>query len=236
MNSLQGAFLGLVGALLAGCAQAPIQAPARLDLDRVMTVETFDPVLLSRAIFEESNRVRVDHGLQALAHMDALDAAAGEQATYLALSQTVGHHSPFPNEHNIGERITHVGLATSHAAENAIMMPARRPDEEAVRDYTYAEYAAFLLEGWMNSPTHRANMLARRGFRSESCQATRPSTRHRSSMLRSRRKYSRSRAGDDSIVSPRRDARIRLRNMSMTGFSIPPLQRVTHSPAAVPFQ
>jgi len=159
VNSLQGAFWGLVGALLAGCAQVPIQAPARLDLDRVMTAETFDPVLLSRAIFEESNRVRVEHGLQALAHMDALDAAAGEQATYLALSQTVGHHSPFPNEHNIGERITHVGLATSHAAENAIMMPARRPDEEAVRDYTYAEYAAFLLEGWMNSPTHRANML-----------------------------------------------------------------------------
>ncbi len=124
-----------------------------------MTAETFDPVLLSRAIFEESNRVRVEHGLQALARMDALDAAAGEQATYLALSQTVGHQSPFPNEHDIGERITHVGLATAHATENAIMMPARRPDEEAVRDYTYAEYAAFLLDGWMNSPTHRANML-----------------------------------------------------------------------------
>ena len=157
MNSLRGVVWGLVGALLAGCAHAPVPTPARLN--SVMTAETFDPVLLSTAIFEESNRIRVEHGLEALAHMEALDAAAGEQATYLALSQTVGHQSPFPDEHNIGERITHVGLAASHATENAIRMPARRPDEEAVRDYTYAEYAAFLLEGWLNSPTHRANML-----------------------------------------------------------------------------
>ena len=149
----------LVGALLAGCAQEPIPAPARLDLDRVMTAETFDPVLLSRAIFQESNRVRAEHGLPALGHMDALDAAAGEQASYLELSQTVGHENPFPDEHNVGERITHAGLAASHATENAIRMPARRPEEEAVRDYTYAEYAAFLLEGWMNSPSHRANLL-----------------------------------------------------------------------------
>ena len=124
-----------------------------------MTAETFDPVLLSRAIFEESNRIRVENGLQALAHLDALDAAAEEQATYLALSHTVGHQNPFPHEHDIGERITHVGLAMAHAAENAIMMPARRPEEEAVRDYTYREYAAFLLKGWMNSPSHRDNML-----------------------------------------------------------------------------
>jgi uncharacterized protein YkwD len=134
-------------------------APARLDADRVMTAETFDAVLLSRAIFDVSNRVRVEHGLKALAHLDALDAAAEEQATYLALSHTVGHLNPFPHEHDIGERITHVGLAASHAAENAIMMPARRPAEAGARDYTYAEFAAFLLEGWMNSPAHRANML-----------------------------------------------------------------------------
>lgn len=124
-----------------------------------MTAETFDPVLLSRAIFEESNRVRVEYGLQALAHLDALDAAAAEQATYIVLSKTVGHQNPFPSEHDIGDRVVHAGLAASHATENAIMMPARRPEDEAVRDYTYGEYAAFLLEGWMNSPTHRANIL-----------------------------------------------------------------------------
>jgi len=124
-----------------------------------MAAETFDPVLLSRAIFEESNRVRVEHGLQELAHMNALDAAAGEQATYLALSQTIGHESSFPKEHNLGERITHVGLTASHASENAIRMPIRRPEEEAMRNYTYAEYATFLVDGWMNSPSHSANLL-----------------------------------------------------------------------------
>jgi uncharacterized protein YkwD len=41
-------------------------------------------------------------------------------------------------------------------------MPARRPPDAPNRDYTYAAYAAFLLEGWMNSPEHRETLLDRK--------------------------------------------------------------------------
>jgi uncharacterized protein YkwD len=124
-----------------------------------MSLDDFDHVLLSTAIFEESNRVRVAHGSRPLGHLAALDAAADEQATYLALTLSVGHANPFPKEHNVGERVVHEGLDPASVGENAIMMPARRPPDAPNRDYTYAAYAAFLLEGWMNSPEHRETLL-----------------------------------------------------------------------------
>jgi uncharacterized protein YkwD len=127
-----------------------------------MSPENFDHELLARAIFEASNRVRAEHGVPALAHLAALDAAADEQATYLALALTVGHTSPIPRQRNLWERIAGQGLDVASAGENAIMMPARRPADAPNRDYTYAAYAAYLMEGWMNSPEHRETLLASR--------------------------------------------------------------------------
>jgi uncharacterized protein YkwD len=127
-----------------------------------MSPENFDHVLLSRAIFEESNRVRVAHGARPLAHLAALDDAADEQATYLALTLTVGHTNPFPRRRDVGERVIHEGLEPASVGENAIMMPATRPPDAPHREYTYAAYAAFLLEGWMNSPDHRHTLLDRK--------------------------------------------------------------------------
>lgn len=127
-----------------------------------MSPENFDHALLARAIFEASNRVRAAHGAPALVHVAALDDAADEQATYLALSLTVGHTSPIPRQRNLAERIEGEGLKAASAGENAIMMPARRPADAPDRDYTYAAYAAYLMEGWMNSPEHRETLLALR--------------------------------------------------------------------------
>jgi uncharacterized protein YkwD len=154
----------IAGALLAAIAAGCAHAPAVRDepsLDRLMGLGDFDHALLSTAIFRESNRVRVEHGSPPLAHLDALDAAADEQATYLALSLSVGHSNPFPRERNAGDRVIHEGLDPSKVGENVIMMPATRaPDSPG--GYTYASYAAFLVEGWMNSPEHRETLLARR--------------------------------------------------------------------------
>ncbi len=159
--ALAGALLGL---LASGCvhSQRAAAPPADPALGQVMTVVGFDHALLSRAIFEESNRVRAAHGSPPLGHMDALDAAADEQATYLALTLTVGHTNPFPKERNVGDRVIHEGLDPASVGENAIMMPARRPPDAPGGDYTYASYAAFLLDGWMNSPEHRETLLDRK--------------------------------------------------------------------------
>ena len=138
--------------------------------DRVMSPGDFDHALLATAIFEESNRVRAAHGVPPLAREPALDSAADEQAVYLALALRAEHDNPFPGEHNATERVARAGLQGKVVAENAVMMPAQRPVGAPDRDYTYSAYAAFLLEGWMNSPGHRANLL-NPGFKLSGCAA-----------------------------------------------------------------
>lgn len=152
--------IALLAALAPGCAHAPAER-AGASLDRVMSLGDFDNALLSTAIFEESNRVRVVNGSPPLARLAALDAAADEQASYLALSLSIGHRNPFPGERDEGERVMHEGLDPAKVGENAIMMPATAPGSPGGAN-TYASYAAFLVEGWMDSPEHRETLLARR--------------------------------------------------------------------------
>ena len=59
----------------------------------------------------------------------------------------------------IRDRVAKEGLDTGRVGENVIMMSALRPDGAPPRGYTYAEYAALLVDAWMNSPPHRANIL-----------------------------------------------------------------------------
>jgi uncharacterized protein YkwD len=158
----QGVTAALVAAFLVGCSQAPAPsaaAPRDPAINQVISLGNFDHVLLAKAIFWESNRVRVAHGLPVLAGLSALDDAADMQANYMALTLAAGHYSMFPHEHDVVERVERTGLHPAHVAENAIMMSAQRPPNDPDANYTYAEYAAFLLEGWMNSPDHRANVL-----------------------------------------------------------------------------
>jgi uncharacterized protein YkwD len=156
--------VALLGMLAAGCVHPPPAAAASSDpaLERVMSLGDLDHALLCRAIYKETNRVRAAHGSPPLGHLDALDAAADLQATYLALTLTVGHTNPIPRQRDVGERVIHEGLGPASVGENVIMMPATRPPDASDREYTYAAYAAFLLEGWMNSPDHRQTLLDRK--------------------------------------------------------------------------
>lgn len=123
-----------------------------------MVLATFEPALLSQEIFTETNRVRVEFHLHPFAPNAALDAAADEQTSYMALVQRAAHNNPVPGEHNVSERLQHEGVLAVHVGENAIMKSALRlgsPEPE----FGYAEYARILVDAWMNSPDHRANIL-----------------------------------------------------------------------------
>ncbi len=127
--------------------------------EQLMAPENFDHALLAGAIFEESNRVRVLHGVPALGREPALDAAADEQAAYLVLAMKAQHSNPFPGAHTVRERVERAGLQGGVVAENALWMPALLPVGSPRRNCTYSEFAASLVAGWMNSPGHRANLL-----------------------------------------------------------------------------
>jgi Cysteine-rich secretory protein family len=166
-NSIQGTRLGVLSlalALAAGCVQAPltgVPSPGGRDapLNQLMEVDHFDPVLLGRALFVESNRVRIENGVSKLRSLPALDAAAAEQANYLGLVLRAEHGNPFPHVHTATERVEREGLTPAHVGENALMMPVTGTGDAPRHDYTYATYAAFLVDAWMQSPEHRANLL-----------------------------------------------------------------------------
>jgi uncharacterized protein YkwD len=161
VKAVQVIAVALLG-VAAGCVHPPpAVAVERSDpaLERVMSLGDFDRALLGTAIYNETNRVRAAHGSPALGHLDALDAAADLQATNLALTLTVGHTNPSPRQRDVGERVIYEGLGPASVGENVIMMPATVPPDALGREYTYAAYAAFLVEGWMNSPEHRQTLL-----------------------------------------------------------------------------
>jgi uncharacterized protein YkwD len=160
MKFRREASAGLLVALLAGCAHPTRMEPAAARPDAAaINLADFDHTRLSRAIFAETNRVRVAHGLAPLLPLPALDVAADEQASYMALTLTVTHFNPIPGERTAAERIEHVGLRAAAVGENALNLPALRAEGLPDRNYTYAELAAACVEGWMNSPVHRESLL-----------------------------------------------------------------------------
>ena len=157
----QAALSALLIASAAGCMRVLTPAPAASSGPgaQLITLGDFDDALLGNAIFAETIRVRAANGLRPLAHHPALDEAAAEQASYMALMFRADHSNPTAGEHNSAERVRHAGVDGLRVGENLIMMPARRPAGSEPMDYTYGELAALIVDSWMNSPEHRSNLL-----------------------------------------------------------------------------
>ncbi len=146
--------------LVAGCSGGARTVPSPF-ADRPLEAATFDGPLLSRAIFQEVNRVRVSFGLPAVGPNRELDAAADEQASHLVLIAGVEHTNFLPGEETPRARVARVGIYPPVVGENALMMPLFGPPGRPLAPYTYRSFAALLVAGWMNSPGHRANILER---------------------------------------------------------------------------
>ena len=157
--SALGAF---VAALLAGCAGAgtgPAPAYPAGSSAQEISIENYDRALLSEAIIEETNSVRKAHGAPPLAHLKGLDEAADEQAFYMALMFRAEHGNPIAGERDVGERALHAGVIWHRVAENVLKEPVQAPPGAVGPTYTYASLAKFLVDCWMGSPPHRANLL-----------------------------------------------------------------------------
>jgi uncharacterized protein YkwD len=127
--------------------------------DTMISADHFDGDLLAADIIAETNRARRAHGAGALTQNQSLDSAADEQVSSMALAGEAGHDNPFPGEHDVAERVATQGIEGGHVGENVIMMQLLRAPDGALLPCTYAEFAGRLVDAWMNSPGHRANML-----------------------------------------------------------------------------
>jgi uncharacterized protein YkwD len=157
MKGRLAVLAALLAGLLAGCATRGI-IPAG-STARTFSVGQYDPALLSQAIFDETNRVRVAHGVPPLEHLRQLDEAASLQSFHMALMFVSEHANPIAGEANAGERATLEGVTWTRCAENVLMVPAEPSQGAPAAPFTYDSFARYLVGAWMGSPPHRANLL-----------------------------------------------------------------------------
>ena len=101
------------------------------------------------AIIEMTNAFRADNKLAPVKPNAALAAAAKSYAAFLAKSGLFSHTA---DGRESGERVTSVGYAWCQVAENL----ALAADSLGFESRALAKKA---VEGWINSPGHRENML-----------------------------------------------------------------------------
>jgi hypothetical protein len=102
------------------------------------------------AIVEMTNAFRIENKLGDVKPNAALAAAARAYAAYLAKSGTLSHTA---DGREAGDRVKSAGYAWCQVGENlALHLDSRGFDSRAL--------AKKSVEGWINSPHHRENMLA----------------------------------------------------------------------------
>ncbi len=176
--------LALAAVLLAtpGFGALTRMAPAEFDRQRVLAekidVSALDRALLAAAVFHETNRVRARLGLKLFEPLEQLDDAAETQATIGALFRPPSHTNPFPLIATPLDRVKQTGLKAARVAENIALLTVydapsgtrfyHRKDDpwlrssktgELLQYHSYRSIAVAVVDAWMNSPGHRANIV-----------------------------------------------------------------------------
>jgi uncharacterized protein YkwD len=136
--------------------------------------------LLNAAIFYATNRMRINHRKSPFIHAQPLEEAAFMHARDMVRAGFFSHQNPYePKKRTLSQRLAMFGVEGGYRAENisemfgilyeqgTMLIP---PDRESnvFRDYgtgkpiprhTYLSFAETLLDGWMKSKGHRANIL-----------------------------------------------------------------------------
>lgn len=152
----------------------------RPELDARIDVGRFDRALMAAAIFHETNRVREKLRLPVFRKLARLDEAADLEAAVGKFYQPPSHTNPFPSIGTSADRVRHVGLKYRRVAENIALLSIYEvePDvgvgittragrkrfvhprtQAELKPATYRGFAATVVQGWMNSPGHRANLV-----------------------------------------------------------------------------
>jgi uncharacterized protein YkwD len=160
--------------------QADSATESSVGLDEEIPLTAPDPERLDRAIRRETNRARRDHGLSDLAPDSKLRQAASKHAGDMVTHDFFCHTSPLPSRKTLSDRVNSEEAKWTLLAENiagmfgivhsteslTIQTPAAlRPgffapgSSKPIPNHTYSSLARSVVEGWMNSPGHRANIL-----------------------------------------------------------------------------
>ena len=148
--------------------------------NRTLDFKNIDYPLLHAAICFEINRARTSHGKQLLVHSEALEKAAFLHSRSMARQSFFAHTDPYdPKRGSPHQRMALAGVHGGITAENIAMafgiqykdgspvIPPRGGDGPfreyktgaVIPHHTYRSFAVAVVDGWMHSAGHRANIL-----------------------------------------------------------------------------
>jgi uncharacterized protein YkwD len=146
---------------------------------RPIDLQAVDHALIEAAILHETNRVRAEHQLPALAHDPKLAAAARMHGDDMVAGDFFAHENPDDAaKREPIDRVKRHAYDPRYVAENIATAFAIRYEAgkayypvpggisysqrgKPIEPHTHASFAKDLVQRWMDSPGHRANILAK---------------------------------------------------------------------------
>ena len=138
-----------------------------------------DAALIDEAVRLETNRMRGDSGLRGLEANVALQQAAFLHAQDMVRTGVFSHTTSVPGRETPGDRLTQVGFRWQSVAENiteshymdyqngaayatidAVRCEFAYADGRPIPPQSYASLARSVVDRWMGSEGHRANLLS----------------------------------------------------------------------------
>lgn len=139
-------------------------------------VKNIDFGLINAAIFFETNRQRHKHNVPVLKHHLQLEKVSQAHSQDMVKHDFFSHTSVVAGKEQLPDRLGKAGLRFQASGENLSMRfllqlgeepyypPSstgsfKRLDGSEIEMHTYVSFAAEVVNGWMNSPPHRENIL-----------------------------------------------------------------------------
>lgn len=145
-------FALVIAFVIAGCQPAPPPEPVPT-VAPPATAEAPQSLMTARMeeeVLERINAIRAEHGEEPLRYSAELTRVAREYSRQMTVENFFSHHSPAGED--VTDRLRQAGLDYTHVGENIFQ----------VLRATRGQIVDTAVEGWMESPGHRRNIL--RGF------------------------------------------------------------------------
>ncbi len=138
----------VASALVLLCSVSAVLAESEVSAESPVVAMTAN---VEKAIIEKTNQFRVEHHLPALVKNDELNKAASKFAKFMAETGKYGHHADGKSP---AKRAEAAGYEYCVVRENI----AYRTNTGEV---TASSLTEVFMQGWIDSPPHRENMLAK---------------------------------------------------------------------------
>jgi uncharacterized protein YkwD len=113
--------------------------------------------LLNACIFFITNEKRAEHKLPVLQYARQLEIAAWNHSKSMGEGNWFEHENPKDkSRHTTDDRAILAGILNPYIAENIVLVP----EGYFAETESYIKLADFFVNGWMNSPGHRENILS----------------------------------------------------------------------------